>query len=129
LWRGVVRFQADKMTPWLALRNTLGFTLPLLVGVASGMVPAGVAVATGAFNVSFSDSHDPYIQRAKRMLVATVLVGAAIFGTRWGGHHIFFVLITGMWAFATGMLVSLSAAASDLGVISLVTRHGGARDN
>jgi hypothetical protein len=33
----------------------------------------------GALNVSSSDSHDLYVQRARRMLAASVLVGLAAF--------------------------------------------------
>jgi uncharacterized membrane protein YccC len=116
------RFQADKVTPWLALRNTIGVAVPLAAGVALGAVSGGLAVATGALNVSFSDSHDPYVQRGGRMLVASVLVGLAVFvGSMWGGNNLAAVLIAGLWAFAAGMLVALNTTAADIGTISLVT--------
>ena len=63
------------MTPRLAVRNTLGVALPLAAGAALGAVPAALAAGIGALNVAFSDSHEPYIQRARRMLAASVLVG------------------------------------------------------
>jgi uncharacterized membrane protein YccC len=118
----LVRFQADKVTPWLALRNTIGVAVPLAAGVALGMVSGGLAVATGALNVSFSDSHDPYVQRGGRMLVASVLVGLAVFvGSMWGRDSFAAVVIAGLWAFAAGMLVALNTTAADIGTISLVT--------
>ncbi len=118
----LVRFQGDKVTPWLALRNTIGVAAPLAVGVAMGTVPGGIAVATGALNVSFSDSHDPYVQRASRMLLASFLVGLAVFiGSMWGRNNLVAVLIAGAWAFSAGMLVALNTNAADLGTISLVT--------
>src|SRR5260370_16912729 len=78
-WRSVVRFQVDKVAPWMALRNTLGVTLPLAVGVATGAVSSGLVAGTGALNVAFSDSDEPYAQRARRMLPARALVGPAAF--------------------------------------------------
>src|SRR6266481_4098551 len=78
-WRSVVRFQSDKVAPWLALRNTLGVVLPLAVGVATGEVSSGLVAGTGALNVAFSDSDEPYAQRARRMLAASALVGLAVF--------------------------------------------------
>lgn len=121
-WLALTRFQRDKVTPWLALRNTLGVAIPLLAGVALGQVPAGLALATGALNVSYSDSHDPYSQRARKMLAASALVGLAVFyGALIGAHHTLSVLAAGTFAFAAGLLVALSASAADLGVITLVT--------
>jgi len=121
-WRSVATFQKDKITPWLALRNALGMTLPLAAGVALGTVSSGLAVATGALNVSFSDSSDPYRQRARKMLSASLLVGLAVFaGSVSGSNHVIAVLIATTWALAAGMLVALGTAAADLGVISLVT--------
>jgi uncharacterized membrane protein YccC len=121
-WRTVIRFQSDKLTPWLALRNALGVALPLAAGVALGQVAVGLAIATGALNVSFSDGQEPYAQRARRMLAASGLVGLAVFAGELAGHHAAAaVLVATGWAFAAGMMVSLSTTAADLGVISLVT--------
>jgi hypothetical protein len=63
-WQNVIRFQWDKVSLWLALRNTLGVTLPLAAGGAFLVVGSGLIACTGALNVSFSDSQQPYIQRA-----------------------------------------------------------------
>src|ERR1700736_5869045 len=121
-WRNIVSFQTNKITPWMALRNTVGVALPLAAGVALGAVSSGLVVGTGALNVSFSDSSDPYPQRARKMLAASLLVGLAVFaGSVSGGNHVIAVLIATAWAFAAGMLVALGTAAADLGVISLVT--------
>ena len=50
---GVFQFQWDKVTPWIALRNTIGFVLPLAAGASLGTLSSGVIAATGALNVSF----------------------------------------------------------------------------
>jgi len=121
-WRTVLQFQKEKIAPRIALRNTLGFALPLAAGIALGSIPAALIASIGALNVSYSDSHDPYLQRARRMLAASVLVGLAVFaGAVCGNHHLLAVPAAGAWAFAAGMLVALSPAAADLGIISLVT--------
>ena len=77
-WRGVVKFQSEKLNVWLAMRSTLGVVLPIAAGVMVGRIPSGLVVATGALNVCFSDGLEPYVQRARRMLAASVLVGLAI---------------------------------------------------
>ena len=121
LWKSVTRFQADKVNPWVALRNTVGLTAPLAVSVALGEVSAGLAMSTGALNVSFRDSAAPYAQRARLLFAASVVAGLAVFaGGLTGRGYVSAVLVAAVWAFAAGMLYSLSAAAADLGVLSLV---------
>lgn len=66
------------MEPWVAFRNAIGVTVPLVVGIALGMPLGGLAASTGALQVSYSDGHGPYAQRAKRMLAATLLCAVAM---------------------------------------------------
>jgi uncharacterized membrane protein YccC len=121
-WQTVIRYEPDKVTPWLAFRNALGITLPLIFGVATGSLPSSVIVCTGALNVCFSDNDDSYAHRARRMFSSCVLVAIAVFVGGMSGHHNWSaVLVAAGWAFAAGMMVSISAVAADLGVISLVT--------
>jgi uncharacterized membrane protein YccC len=120
-WQSVARFQKEKVNPWLALRNTLGVTISLAVGAAAGSILSGVAVSTGALNVAFADSSDPYSQRARQMLRACVLVSsAACVGALSARHHGIASVVATVWAFAAGMFVALSTAAADIGIISLV---------
>ncbi|MEO7653541.1 MAG: FUSC family protein, partial [Bryobacteraceae bacterium] len=121
-WEIVIRFEGDKLAPALALRNTLGITLPLIAGVLVGAVPGGVIVSTGALNVAFSDSSEPYARRGRRMLIASVLVAIAVFvGGVSARSNAAAVAITTLWAFTGGILVALGATAADMGIISLVT--------
>jgi uncharacterized membrane protein YccC len=121
-WRTALQFRKEKIAPWIALRNTLGFALVLAGGFALGFVPAALIASIGALNVSYSDSHDPYLLRARRMLAACALVGLAVFaGAVCGNYHLLAVPVAGAWAFAAGMLVALSSTAADLGIMSLVT--------
>lgn len=121
-WHTVLRFQADKLNVQLAVRNTIGVALALFGGVAFGTVSGGLAVTTGALNVSFSDTEAPYPQRARRMIAASILVGLAAFaGGVCGRNTPIAVGVATAWAFAAGMLVALSTTAADLGAMSLVT--------
>src|SRR5881394_95552 len=72
-WRVLTRFDSSKLSPYLALRNSVGVVLPLAAGFALNMPRGGVVVASGALNVAYSDGSDPYAQRARRMLSSSVL--------------------------------------------------------
>jgi uncharacterized membrane protein YccC len=122
LWRILTYFDRKKMSPALALRNTAGVVLPLVAGYLLGMPRAGLAMASGALNVSYSDGHDPYAQRAKRMLGSTLWCGVAVLlGGITGHRDLLAVVIVTVWAFAAGMQVSLGTTPADVGVISTVT--------
>jgi len=121
-WRLLRRFDRTKLSPYQALRNSVGVVLPIIVGIALNMPRGGVVVASGALNVSYSDGSDPYAQRAKRMLTSSALCALAVLlGGLTGSHIVAAVIIATLWAFFAGMLVAISTTAADLGVISLVT--------
>src|SRR5437016_1039763 len=121
-WRVLTRFDSSKLSPYLALRNSIGVLLPLVTGFALNMPRGGVVVASGALNVAYSDGSDPYAQRAKRMLSSSVLCALAVLlGALSGSHNAAAVIIATVWAFAAGMFVAAGTTAADLGVISLVT--------
>jgi uncharacterized membrane protein YccC len=120
-WRGVFHVDTAKMEPWIALRNALGVAIPLAVGIAIGMPLGGLAVASGALNVSYSDGHDPYKQRARRMLAASALCAVAVMAGGLAGHNNFAaVALISIWAFGSGMAITLGPTGESLGVISLV---------
>jgi uncharacterized membrane protein YccC len=121
-WQTVTRWEGDKIVPGRAARNALGVVLPLAAGYLLGSLPAGLIVSSGALNVCFTDGDDPYRQRARRMLLGTLLVGLAVLtGTLSGHNPLINIAIAGVWAFAAGMMVAVSQAATDMGVVTLVT--------
>src|SRR2546421_3160517 len=121
-WRVLTRFDSSKLSPYLALRNSIGVVLPLVAGFTLNMPRGGVVVASGALNVAYSDGSDSYAQRAKRMLSSSALCAMAVLlGALSGSHNVAAVIIATVWAFAAGMLVAAGTTAADLGVISLVT--------
>jgi uncharacterized membrane protein YccC len=120
-WQNVIRFQIAKINPWMALRNTIGVTAPLVVGAASGSLPAGLIVCTGALNVAFRDSEAPYADRARHMLLASFAAGLSVFaGSISARNPVLAVLLAGIWAFVAGLLISVSTPAGELGSMSLV---------
>lgn len=122
LWRHIARLEKSKINTGIAFRNALGVALPLGIGIAIGQPLGGVAIATGALNVSYSDGRDPYSQRARRMLAWSVLGAIAVFiGSVTGKYHWAAVVVAAAWAFVAGMLVSISSRAGDLGLNTLVT--------
>jgi uncharacterized membrane protein YccC len=119
--RGVLHIDTAKMEPWIALRNAMGVAIPLAAGIAIGMPLGGLAVASGALNVSYSDGHDPYRERAKRMLASSALCAVAVMAGGLAGHHtVAAVTLATMWAFGSGMAVALGPTGESLGVISIV---------
>ena len=121
-WRAIRRQDRTKLNSrWMALRNSVAVAFPLGIGMATGHPLGGVAVTTGALNVSYSDGRDPYAQRARRMLAWSVLGAIAVFtGSVTGKYHLAAILMAAAWAFVAGMLVSISARAGDLGLNTLV---------
>jgi uncharacterized membrane protein YccC len=120
-WSVVTNFDKGKMNAWMGLRNTIGVALPLAAGIAAGQPVAGALMSTGALNVSFSDSRDPYGQRARRMLASSFLGALAISVGALSGNSTFAsVLLTAIWAFVAGIMVAVGTAPSDLGTVSLV---------
>lgn len=121
-WRTVTRFDPKKINFSIAFRNTVGVSLPLAIGIATGHTLSGVAIAVGALNVAFSDGDDPYRGRGRRMLIAGAMISAAVFlGGILGRNHPIAILAAAVWAFSAGLAVSLGGTAGDLGALSLVT--------
>ncbi|MFL6449550.1 MAG: FUSC family protein [Bryobacteraceae bacterium] len=123
LWDAITRLDKSKINNvWIALRNSLAVAIPLGFGIEIGNPSAGVAVATGALNVSYSDGTDSYSQRARRMLTWSILGAFAVFiGSATGRLHATAIVIAMTWAFIAGLLISVSSRAGDLGLNTLVT--------
>ncbi len=122
LWQSLFRFDKSKITTEVAIRSSVGIVIPLILGAVFSNPSAGALGALGALNVASSDSRDPYKTRGRRILVASLLVGAAVsIGSlsAWSGITAF--LAVSLWAFAAGMMVVLGTRAADLGVTTLVT--------
>jgi uncharacterized membrane protein YccC len=121
-WRILTRLEREKIVPGRALRNAIGVAVPLATGYWLGSLSGGLIVSSGALNVCFTDGDDPYRQRARRMLLGSLLVGMAVLiGTLTGHVAPIAIATAGVWAFAAGMLVAINQSATDMGVTTLVT--------
>lgn len=119
--RDVARVDVSQISYVTALRNAAGVVAPLAVGAATGHLLPSLTVATGALNVAFSDRPGPYRLRAGRMLLAgacsalSVCVGSAMGSITWLA-----VPLVMMWGFGGALLVALGAAATQIGLTSVV---------
>ena len=121
LWQIVTHVDRSKFNVAQALRNTLGVVAPLIAGQMMGMPRGGLAMASGALNVSYSDGSDHYEKRAKRMLASAVWCSVAVLlGGLTAHSNVVSVAMATAWAFIAGMLVALGTTAADVGVISTV---------
>src|SRR6185312_5453432 len=122
LWRTLIQFEPQKIVTEVAIRNTLGFICAMILGTVFESPSTGVVAGLGALNVCYSDGTDPYQFRAKRMLAATVLVGAAVVCGALSAHYNFAAIAAAtVGAFATGMAIAAGTTAGDIGVVTLVT--------
>ncbi len=120
-WRALTTFDRSRIDPWMGVRNAIGITLPLAMGVATGYAASGATSAIGAINVAAADGIDSYRNRAARMLTASVICGTAVFLGGLASHYPFSVaLVRILWAFAAGLAVCLGQVAADIATISLV---------
>ena len=120
-WRALTTFDRARIDPWMGVRNAIGITLPLAIGVATGYAASGATSAIGAINVAAADGIDSYRNRAARMLTASVICGSAVFLGGLASHYPFSVaLVRVLWAFAAGLAVCLGQVTADIATISLV---------
>ena len=73
-WRAVLQFDRSQFTPFQAIRSTLGFALPLALGVATGQVTAGIVIASGGLTLGLVGLQDPYRTRVRAMMLASLFV-------------------------------------------------------
>jgi uncharacterized membrane protein YccC len=118
----LTKFEAAKIAPEVAVRNSIGFVVAIAIAAIVRSPSAGAIAGIGALNVSYSDGRDPYVLRARRMLLSAGLCGVAVTLGSFSAHNnVTAVAAATLWAFVSGMLVALGTTAGDLGVITLVT--------
>src|SRR5579862_5222248 len=77
--RTLVEIDWAKANAARGLRNALGVAVPLAIGAMIARVEPALVVATGALNVGFADTTEPYLPRVRRMLTACLLVTLSVF--------------------------------------------------
>ena len=113
LVRGAVALDRSGLTLGRAAHNVVGVGAPLAVGVATGHIADGVAVASGAMVVGFVDLGGPYSARFRLMLVTAVLLATSSFvGFLAGRNDWPAVFVLAAWGFAAGLMAALGPAPS-----------------
>ena len=122
LGKSLVHFDRRGITPRLAIRSAVTVGLLIAVGIVVDAVPQSVIAAVGALSVALSDSHEPYADRVRQLLLASLMTALAVFaGSTLGFSSILVALLLVAWAFTSGLSVALSAAAANIGRVSLAT--------
>jgi uncharacterized membrane protein YccC len=104
------------------VRNAVGVFLPLAVGVATGEVADGAAVAVGALFVGVTEVGAPYARRVRTMLLASALVAASTFVGRLTGQVEWLnVVFIAVWGFGAGLTYALGRTASIVGTFTTVS--------
>jgi uncharacterized membrane protein YccC len=97
-----------------AVRGALGVTLPLVVGWLTGHVEYGAYTALGALPAGFSSFEGQTRTRVGGVVVASVGMAVATFvgATAAAGAPWLLPLMVAIWAYATGLSVSLGPVAN-----------------
>lgn len=107
---------------WFGLRCTIGVAIPLVASLLLHRPADGVAVSIGAIVVGFASRQGVYRTRAATMLLASAAMGVATFvgSASGGGSPVLHVAVTVLWALAVGILASLGASATAIGLNSVL---------
>lgn len=121
-WQRIVRVDRASITAFQAIRSALGVALPLAVGIATGFVLTGVAIASGALLVGAVGLKDPARARVRAMLLISFFITlSALIGGLIGSHGWLPVLLVGIWGTAAGLFASNGQVAQVVGVQSCAT--------
>jgi uncharacterized membrane protein YccC len=121
-WRILTSFDHGAMVPVrTALRNSVGMVLSLTLGIVAPIPFGGPAAGCGALFVSYSDGSDPYRNRARRMVAASITIAlAGLIGGLSAQLHAGAAVIAAVLAFIVGMAAAYGKPAMDVGTVSLV---------
>jgi uncharacterized membrane protein YccC len=108
--------------PWMVLvRNTAAVVLPLVWGIGSGNVLAGIAVSIGALVTMYSDEPGPYRERLTRLLAVSAAGGLATFLGLTLNHHLPALLLASLAiGFLGALLVAFGDAIARVGMTSMI---------
>ena len=108
--------------PWrVLLRNTAAAIVPLALGIASGRLLAGIAMAVGAVVTMYSDQPGPYRQRLTRLLAVSAAGGVATFlGLSLREHFPALLAASLVVGFAGALLVAFGDAIARVGMVAMM---------
>ncbi|NVM94338.1 FUSC family protein [Arthrobacter wenxiniae] len=115
-FRKSLRLDFSQSDPVVAARNACGVAVPLVLGVALGNTSIAVFGAVGALFASFADRPGSYRLRLARMGVTSLAAGVGGGLSVLCGHSVpLSLLLVAVFAFATGMLLSLGVNVAQVG--------------
>ena len=107
--------------PLAALRCTIGVGVPLGLALAAGQAVVGMFIAIGAVSAGFGSFQGAYRSRAATMLFAVAGMAVSLTVGSLAGHSsVVATLVCTAWGLGAGLLVSLGAGASFVGLQSTV---------
>jgi uncharacterized membrane protein YccC len=112
-WKTTLRIDRSSLTPFQAIRSTLGVGVPLVLGFVTHQVETGVLLASGGLMLGSVGLKDPYQKRARTMLLTSLFVTlSALVGGIVGGFGWWPVLVAiSVWGLIAGMFASISPTA------------------
>jgi uncharacterized membrane protein YccC len=120
-WKSALHPDLSQITVQQAIPSTIGFLLPLTIGVATGQVLAGVSIAGGALGIGSVGLTYTYRARIRTMFLACIAVAISAFVGAITSHLGFLaILILGVWGFGAGLLASLGQPALIIGLQAVV---------
>jgi uncharacterized membrane protein YccC len=120
--RDAFRFERNAVDPVFAFRSSIGFTVAILAGFASGVPIYAVSAALGAMMTGFGSRQGNYRSRAQTMLAMTAAMSGALAAGLLASHSPeFAVLALALWSIGYGAIVPLGPAAVSIGANSLTT--------
>jgi uncharacterized membrane protein YccC len=109
---GIGRFDRSEFQLVRGIRYAVGVGIPLFIGIATGHLIEGIAVAGGATLIGLTDSGAPYRTRVQAMLIASVAASVSTFvGEVTGSYNVLAVVLLAVWSFGAGMFISLGLPA------------------
>lgn len=101
------------------IRNAFGVVLPLIFGLVSHHVLSGVGISAGALVSGFAGTTGTARRRTRTMLLATLwMTVTTLVGAIAGAHIWLIVLLTMVSGWIAGMMIGVSAAAGQVGLLS-----------
>ncbi len=118
-FRTALKIDRSKLTVLPAIRSTIGFVLPLAIGVATGHIVEGVSLAGGAATVGSVGLTYTHRARVRTMLLASAGIAfSAFIGSITGPIAWLSILVAGIWGIGAGMLVAISQPMMIIGLQS-----------
>ena len=116
-WKAALHLDLSQITMIQAIPGTIGFIIPLALGVVTGHVIEGVSIAGGAASLGAVGLTYTYRSRIRTMLLACIAMAISAFvGSVTSRIDILAILALGLWGFGAGLLAAISQSAMVIGV-------------